>query len=140
MSQWKMGMRGWTRVIVYGILLMVVVLVTPLKDLPFYLLVRPPASVVDLESFVAWRPRTEYVLTKQTDKRTYYYCFGGFGRCFASGPACYAFDDELRFVGWSSDVGDYQGTLPADVYRGELKLEGSESAERRRVVDLLRTR
>ena len=69
---------------------------------------RPPKSVRDINSCLAWlkKPMGSYRVT--TDETVYYQVTGPAGRYLASGPSAYTFDAQGRFIGWSADMGDFK--------------------------------
>jgi hypothetical protein len=82
---------------------------------------KPPKTVVDVTSCLAWlrKPMAAYRITIQGT--VYYQITGPAGRYLASGPAGYTFDSHGRFVGWSSDIGDFK--TPAEVFAAGAKRE-----------------
>jgi len=54
-------------------------------------------------------------------KTVYYQITGPAGRYVASGPSAYTFDAQGRFIGWSSDMGDFK--RPAEVFQEGAKRE-----------------
>ncbi len=74
----------------------------------------PPKSVTDVASCLHWlkAPKGAYRIT--TERGVYYQITGPAGRYIASGPAGYSFDSHGRFIGWSSDIGDFK--RPPEVF------------------------
>ena len=81
----------------------------------------PPKSVTDVVSCLAWlkQPMGAYRIT--SDGVVYYQVTGPAGRYLASGPAGYTFDSHGRFIGWSSDIGDFK--TPPQVFTPASKRE-----------------
>jgi hypothetical protein len=68
---------------------------------------KPPQSVTDVASCLAWlkQPMGAYRIT---DGNTVYYrVTGPAGRYLASGPSGYTFDSHGKFIGWTADVGGF---------------------------------
>lgn len=68
---------------------------------------RPPNGLATLREFMAWKgdgiqSRGEYT---HGGKTFTVYCAPA-GRCLASGPSGYLFDEHDRFVDWTPDTGD----------------------------------
>ena len=82
---------------------------------------RPPKSVTDINSCLAWlkKPMGSYRVTM--DETVYYQVTGPAGRYLASGPSAYTFDAQGRFIGWSADMGDFK--TPVEVFREGAKRE-----------------
>ena len=82
---------------------------------------RPPKSVMDVASCLAWlkKPMGSYRVT--ANNTVYYQITGPAGRYLASGPSAYSFDAQGRFIGWSADMGDSK--TPAEVFREGAKRE-----------------
>jgi hypothetical protein len=82
---------------------------------------RPPKSVTDVSSCLAWlkKPMGSYRVT--VGNAVYYQVTGPAGRFAASGPSAYTFDAQGRFIGWSSDMGDFK--RPAEVFQEGAKRE-----------------
>lgn len=80
---------------------------------------KPPKSVVDLNSCLAWlsKPMAAYKVSSGTN--TYYMITGPAGRYLPSGPAGYAFDEQGRFLAWSSDIGDFK--KPPEIFGDGVK-------------------
>jgi hypothetical protein len=68
---------------------------------------RPPKTVTDINSFLAWlkHPMGAYRITDGSV--LYYRITGPAGRFLASGPSAYTFDSHGKFIGWTADVGDF---------------------------------
>ncbi|HEU5071960.1 MAG TPA: hypothetical protein VFV96_16270 [Verrucomicrobiae bacterium] len=78
-----------------------------LPDLLYYMpRAKPPVTVVDLHSFLAWKPDPKRAWKITVSNEVYYQLSGPPGRWLASGPAAYAFDSSGRFIGWTADSGD----------------------------------
>ena len=90
-------------------------------DLPYAIKARPPKSVCDLDSYLAWRPQTKHILRVKAHDRDYYLCRGDRARFLASDCAIYCFSSNHIFMGWSQDIGDFKGTLPDEVYSMRYK-------------------
>lgn len=82
---------------------------------------RPPKSVVDIRSCVAWlqRPLGAYRVT--VNGKIYYQITGPAGRFLASGPAAYTFDEKGHYVGWCADMGEVK--RPPEVFQPGAKRE-----------------
>jgi len=87
----------------------------------YYLKAEPPESVKNLSSYLDWKPETKTIFKADNNGRIYYFCLGERGRTLASGPSAYCFDSNFNFIGWSSDIGDLQGTLPQQAYEERYK-------------------
>jgi hypothetical protein len=92
---------AWT----VGVLL-VLLIVCIATDVP-HRSARPPQSVVDVASCLAWlkHPKGAYRITD--GDTVYYRVTGPMSRGFASGPSAYTFDSRGKFIGWTADVGDF---------------------------------
>jgi hypothetical protein len=92
--------------IVCGILLFLLICSFAL-DHVLYQRAKPPESVTDISSCLAWMkyPVGAYRIT--TDKAVYYQITGPAGRSLASGQAAYSFDSQGKFIGWTKDMGDF---------------------------------
>ena len=80
---------------------------------------RPPEGLATLEEFRRWKGAAVIRQgTFESAGKTYAVIMGPAGRSLPSGPAAYLFDDQGRFVDWSSDMGD------APSYRYHFDLGG----------------
>jgi len=119
-------MKGIRKVIkvclIAGGVLLLLLVVSLLPDI-FYFApkAKPPSSVVDFNSFFAWRADSKWAWRITVSNEIYYQLPGPAGRLFASGPAAYAFDSNGRYIGWTSDSGDF--FQPAAVYAPGAKRE-----------------
>ena len=82
---------------------------------------RPPKSVTDINSCLAWLKKPMGSYRVSVNKTVYYQITGPAGRYLASGPSAYTFDDQGHFIGWSADMGDFK--TPAEVFREGAKRE-----------------
>jgi hypothetical protein len=82
---------------------------------------KPPKTVTDIPSCLAWlqKPMGAYRIT--TEGVVYYQITGPAGRYLASGPSGYTFDSHGKFIGWSSDIGDFK--TPPQVFTSGAKRE-----------------
>jgi hypothetical protein len=82
---------------------------------------KPPRTVTNVVSCLAWlkEPKSAFRIT--TDDAVYYQVTGPAGRYLASGPAGYSFDARGRFIGWSADIGDFK--TPPQLFGGGAKRE-----------------
>jgi len=92
--------------IVVGVPLLLVGGTTAVDRIP-YSRAKPPQSVTDVQTCLAWlkRPKGAYKITD--GEVVYYRVTGPAGRFLASGPSAYTFDSHGRFVGWTADIGDF---------------------------------
>ena len=97
-------------------MLIIILIFTPILDIPFYLKAKPPGNVNTLNAYLKWKPETENIYKVEINGNIYYICCSKAGRLFASGPSVYCFDSNSNFVGWTKDIGDFQGSLPKAVY------------------------
>ena len=81
----------------------------------------PPKTVVDLQSFLEWKPNPSGAVRITIGNRVYYQMLGPAGRTLASGRAAYAFDANGKFIGWTKDAGDFYE--PRIVYSPDAKRE-----------------
>ena len=69
---------------------------------------RPPENLQTLEEFKAWKQGEIHGQgTFQHSGVTYTVLLAPAGRILCSGPSAYLFDEEGRFVDWTSDMGDF---------------------------------
>ena len=95
---------------------------------------KPPKQVVDISSCLAWlkNPMGTYRIT--TDGGVYYQITGSAGRYLASGPSAYSFDSQGKFLGWTSDMGDFK--KPTEVFAENSKREKISLDEIKRAFKL----
>ena len=122
-------MKNIERLFLWLFLVAAVITFTPIIDLPYAVKARPPKSVCDLNSYLAWRPQTQHVLLIKTRDTDYYLCKGDRARFLASGSAVYCFSSNHIFIGWSQDIGDFQGSLPDEVYSMRYKWTSLDVAD-----------
>lgn len=67
---------------------------------------KPPNSVTNVSSCLAWRPKPIAIYRITDGQVIYYRVTGPAGRYLASGPSAYTFDSHGKFIGWTADVGD----------------------------------
>jgi hypothetical protein len=93
---------AWT----VGVLLVLLIGCIAIDQIP-HSRARPPQSVVDVPSCLAWlkHPMGAYKITD--GDRVYYRITGPAGRYLASGPSAYTFDSRGKFIGWTADIGDF---------------------------------
>ncbi len=86
-----------------------------------YFRAKPPRSVVDVSSCLAWlkKPKDAYRII--SGGNTYYQITGPAGRFASSGLAGYTFDSRGHFIGWSIDIGDFKE--PAEVFGTDAQRE-----------------
>lgn len=120
-------------VLIIVIVLLLLLVASFLPDI-FYFAprARPPANVVDLQSFFAWKPDPRWAWRITVSNEVYYQLCGPAGRWLASGPSAYAFDSKGRFIGWTSDNGDFY--RPAVVYAPGAKRESVKVEEVRALL------
>jgi hypothetical protein len=82
---------------------------------------RPPKSVTDVSSCLAWLKKPMGSYRVNVSNTVYYQITGPAGRCVASGPSAYTFDAQGRFIGWTADMGDFK--RPAEVFQEGAKRE-----------------
>ena len=117
------------KVIIFVILVIFILIITPVLDIPLYLMARPSKNITDLHSFLEWKPKTETITKVEKNSTVYYICYGRAGRLYPSGPSAYYFDSNLSFFGWTPDCGGTHGSIPKEVYeqksdnQTELKIE-----------------
>ena len=69
---------------------------------------RPPKSLKSIEDFQIWKDgNIKGRGTFQNSGVTYTVMLAPAGRCLASGPSAYLFDQNGRFVDWTADMGDF---------------------------------
>jgi hypothetical protein len=90
----------------------------------------PPASVTDVSSCLAWLKEPMGAYRINVDGAVYYLITGPAGRFLPSGPAGYTFDSGGRFIGWSSDIGDFK--TPPQIFTAGAKREKITVEELRR--------
>jgi hypothetical protein len=82
---------------------------------------KPPRSVVDVKSFLDWRPGTQEFTLIPGPSGDHLLAMGPRRGLLASGPPAYVFDPAGRLVDWSRDIGDdaaFNGRWPAQLVRG----------------------
>ena len=97
----------WMRWIVILGLPLVVFASCVAYDRAFMARARPPEGLATLEQFRRWKGAAVIRQgTFESAGRTYTVMMGPAGRSLPSGPAAYLFDEQGRFIDWSSDIGD----------------------------------
>jgi hypothetical protein len=93
---------AWT----VGILLLVLIGCVAADQIPMAK-ARPPKTVQDINSCLAWlnHPMGAYKITD--GDAVYYRITGPAGRFLASGPSAYTFDSRGKFIGWTADLGEF---------------------------------
>lgn len=105
------------------IILVVAFFISPISDYPFYFFAKPPKRVIDIDSYLKWKPKTKVLYRFSQGPLIYYVFTGPSGRLLASGPSAYCFDSNYNFVGWTPDIGDAKYHLPEKVYNNIDSLE-----------------
>ena len=98
-----------------------------------YSLAKPPRSVTDVPSCLAWlqKPMNAYRITD--GQVVYYRVTGPAGRYLPSGPSAYTFDSHGKFIGWTADVGDFPTPglhISSDAKRETISLDELRKAVR----------
>lgn len=81
----------------------------------------PPRRVVDVRTFLQWRPGTDHFTVIPSPTGEHLMATGARGGLLASGPPAYVFDPAGRLVDFSRDVGDdpaFDGRWQAQFLRG----------------------
>lgn len=85
-------------------------------DIYWFQKAKPPSEVMDVGTFLKWKPKIVKVVEIERGTNVYYQILGPSGRMWASGPSGYVFNSDGKFIGWSKDIGDFK--KPEVIYSG----------------------